>query len=320
MEPLILGDKTPPRLVSLVIPCFNESNSLRHLFDALTRLAADIYKKFELKTEFVFVNDGSTDNTGELLDRFIKIYNGRVIHFTRNFGQQAAIAAGYIYSKGDLIVTLDADLQDPPEVVLTMIEMYLHSEVDVVLAKRRNRQKDSAFKRQTAKLFYKFIKFFSDLPLEEEVADFRLIDARAKKILLGYKNFRFWRGLIMHPGFKYKVVYYNRMPRAAGESHYTLKKMALLALDAIWNFGSVKLVGGLVGVYFLTIFWVKRAYHAFPLNYVAIAFLDFISALLSSIVILFFGLALFKIVEASRNFPPFIIRKIVEGTFKHPTK
>ena len=196
MKPLILGPKARPKLVSLVIPCFNEAKGLRHLFDALTQLATNIRGKFGLDTEFIFIDDGSTDKTGELLDSFIKVYSGRVIHFTRNFGQQAAIAAGYIFAKGDIIVTLDADLQDPPEVVLTMIDTYLTSDVEVVLAKRRNRQKETFFKRQSAKLFYKVIKFFSDLPLEEEVADFRLVDARAKKVLLEYKNFRFWRGLI----------------------------------------------------------------------------------------------------------------------------
>ncbi len=313
MKPLILGPKARPKLVSLVIPCFNEAKGLRHLFDALTQLATNIRGKFGLDTEFIFIDDGSTDKTGELLDSFIKVYSGRVIHFTRNFGQQAAIAAGYIFAKGDIIVTLDADLQDPPEVVLTMIDTYLTSDVEVVLAKRRNRQKETFFKRQSAKLFYKVIKFFSDLPLEEEVADFRLVDARAKKVLLEYKNFRFWRGLIMHPGFNHKVVYYNRKPRAVGETHYTLKKMLLLALDALWNFGSIKLIVVFTGVYFLTVLWIKRAYHVFPVDFMALAFLDLVSALLSALVVLFMGIMLFKLIEFGRNFPPFVIRNIIEG-------
>ncbi len=219
-------------VVSLVIPCYNEELVLSFLFQELIKLEKSINKSFG-KVEYIFVNDGSQDKTAEMLNSFIKKHEGVVVHFSRNFGHQTALEAGYHYATGDAIITLDADLQDPPEVVLKMLEKF-NDGYDVVLGQRNERKVDTLFKKYSALAFYKFINFMTGMNIPENVADFRLISRRVRDELLKLKEpKKYWRGLVIYVGFNRTIVKYKREKRVAGTTHYPLIKMFKFAFDAV---------------------------------------------------------------------------------------
>ena len=214
------------KLISVVIPMYFEEENV---MDCYTRLG---YVLKNREYELIFVNDGSTDRTLPLLEELAeKDKRVKVISFSRNFGHQMAVSAGIEHARGDGVVLIDADLQDPPEVILEMIAKWEEG-YDVVYGKRAKREGESAFKKVTAKLFYRFLDKMSDVKIPRDTGDFRLMDRKVVNALLAMpeKN-RFIRGMVSWVGFRQTAVTYVRNPRLKGETKYPLKKMLKFAMD-----------------------------------------------------------------------------------------
>lgn len=219
--------------LSVVVPIHNEERNIEELFKRLL----PILKNYLY--ELILVDDGSSDLSYALLKKeAIKNKQIKVLSFMRNFGHQVALSCGYSYATGDCVITIDADLQDPPEIIPEMIRKWQNG-ADIVYAKRKKRD-DSLFKRVTAYCFYRFLNFLSDIPIPTDVGDFRLQDKRVNDFLKALpEHNKFYRGLAAWGGFREEVVEFNREKRHAGTTHYTLSKMINFALDGIVSF-SVK--------------------------------------------------------------------------------
>ncbi len=219
--------------LSLVIPIYNEEEVLPQLDVRLKELL----QKLGVDTEVVFVNDGSKDKSIEILRRMAEQEpRYRVLGFSRNFGHQRAITAGMEKSRGRAVVVMDADLQDPPEVILEMMAKWREG-YDVVYGRRRSREGETAFKLFTAKLFYRVFAAMIPIEVPLDTGDFRLMSRRVVTTMRGLREtHRFVRGLVAWVGFKQIAVEYDRAARAAGETKYPLKKMLAFALDGIASF------------------------------------------------------------------------------------
>jgi len=221
---------------SVVVPAYNEESLIEESYRRLKKVMDSINEPYEL----IFVNDGSFDRTLEILMRICENdKNVKLISFSRNFGHQTAITAGMDNAKGDAVIVIDADLQDPPEVILKMIEKWKEG-YDVVYGKRAKRNGESFFKLFTAKVFYRLLKSLTNVDIPVDTGDFRLIDRKVCDVMNSMKSIkeknRYIRGLISWVGFKQIGVDYIRDPRLAGETKYTLKKMLKLAMDGITSF------------------------------------------------------------------------------------
>ncbi len=225
-----------PTLLSVVAPVYNEEE-LVELFVARAAAAVSDYPY-----ELVIVNDGSSDRTAELLDRIAaEDPRVRVVHLSRNFGHQAALTAGLEHAAGDVVAMIDADLQDPPELIPKMVGEWERGN-DVVFAVRKRREGETAFKLATASWFYKLFDKLAQVDLEPNSGDFRLLDRRALDALLSMtERSRFLRGMTVWVGFQQTAVEYERDARHAGETKYTLRKMLRFSLDAIASFSHLPL-------------------------------------------------------------------------------
>ncbi|KKO52901.1 glycosyltransferase family 2 protein [Paenibacillus sp. DMB20] len=223
------------KCVSVVVPAYNEEEVIRQCYRALTDVMVDTGYTYEL----VFVNDGSKDRTLSILDELAR-QDGhvRIVDFARNFGHQAAVTAGINQSKGDCVVIIDADLQDPPKVIPRMLEKWEEGH-DVVYGKRKKRKGETLFKRASASLFYRFLQRMSDTSIPRDTGDFRLIDRKVVHVFnrMTEQN-KFIRGIISWIGFNQTFVEYDRDERAAGETKYPLRKMISFASDGIFSFSS----------------------------------------------------------------------------------
>ena len=192
--------------------------------------------------ELVIVNDGSSDSTPALLDRIAAADpRVRVIHLSRNFGHQAALTAGLEHARGDVVVMLDADLQDPPELIPDMVARWSQG-AEVVYAVRKERSGETAFKLATASWFYRLFNKLAQVDLEPNSGDFRLLDRRALDALLTMtERSRFLRGMTVWVGFNQTAISYERDARHAGETKYTVRKMLRFSLDAIASFSHLPL-------------------------------------------------------------------------------
>ena len=235
-EPAQRASGRPLNLLSVVAPVYNEEE-LIELFVQRTCAALADYR-FEL----ILVNDGSADRTPELLDRIAaRDTRVRVVHLSRNFGHQAALTAGLEHAIGNAVAMIDADLQDPPELIPSMVEHWQQG-ADVVYAVRREREGESAFKLATASWFYKLFNMLTQVDLEPNSGDFRLLDRRALDALLSMtERSRFLRGMTVWVGFRQTAISYERDARHAGETKYTLRKMLRFSLDAIASFSHLPL-------------------------------------------------------------------------------
>lgn len=216
--------------ISLVVPCFNEQETVEKFYET----AIPVLKKTKMDYEVIFVNDGSRDATIEKLtalsqnDACVK-----VINFSRNFGQQSAILAGFRNSSGDCVVELDCDLQDPIEVVLEMLEKWKQG-FDVVHGRRRARHGESFFKKFTAKIYYKFLAKICNYEMPRNTGDFKLLDRKVVDVICNMSEHeKYLRGLESWVGFNQTFVDFDRAERVAGQTHYTLKKMVNLAKAGI---------------------------------------------------------------------------------------
>ncbi len=223
-------------LLSVVAPVYNEEQLIELFVERACAALGDY--TFEL----VLVDDGSSDATLELLDRLAdQDPRVRVVHLSRNFGHQAALTAGLEHAIGDVVAMIDADLQDPPELIPTMIEQWQQGS-DVVYAVRKQREGETAFKLATASWFYKLFDKLAQVDLEPNSGDFRLLDRAALNALLAMtERSRFLRGMTVWVGFTQTAVPYERDARHAGETKYTLRKMLRFSLDAIASFSHLPL-------------------------------------------------------------------------------
>jgi dolichol-phosphate mannosyltransferase len=229
------------KLISIIVPCFNEQEVFvetnRRLKAVMSQLPIEQYQY-----EIIYVNDGSTDQTLSLIKQALsEDKHLKCLSFSRNFGHQIAITAGLDACKGDAAVVIDADLQDPPSVILEMINLW-EKGYDVVFGKRKDRVGESSFKLLTAKYFYKLINRLSDVDIPRDTGDFRLMDRNAlNQFLQMRESYRFVRGMVAWIGFNQTFVEYDRESRFAGQTKYPLKKMLRLASDAILSFSNTPL-------------------------------------------------------------------------------
>lgn len=219
--------------ISIVAPVWNEADSLPEF---LVRIS-EVMGKSKLSWELIVVDDGSTDSSTQiLLKQAEKEKHIRPILFARNFGHQIAVTAGLDYSRGDAVVIIDADLQDPPEVIPELIAKWKEG-YEVVYAVRKERKGESFFKRITAKFFYRLINRITAIDIPLDTGDFRLMDRRVVDVLNQMReHHRFLRGMSAWVGFKQIGVPYERAARFAGQTHYTLRNMLRLASTAITGF------------------------------------------------------------------------------------
>ena len=231
--------------ISLVVPMYYEEKVVQECYKRLTEVLSKI-EKYDY--EIIFINDGSKDKTLELLEEIAKKdFNVKILSFTRNFGHQAAVTAGLKYVSGDAIVIMDADLQDPPELIPDMLK-YWEQGNQVIYGKRKSRKGESTFKLLTAKMFYKTLNALTDVEIPKDTGDFRLVDREVVDVInqLPEHN-KFLRGLFSWVGFKQIAYEYERKERFAGKTKYPLKKMLKLASDGIISFSTkpLKILGGL---------------------------------------------------------------------------
>lgn len=239
-------------LISIIIPCFNEEKVIQ---ETIRRLQNCIKKINNYNFEIIFVDDGSKDNTFELLEK--KSFSDKkikVISFSRNFGHQAALSAGIDYCNGDAAIIMDADLQDPPELIEEMLQKWSDGN-KVVYGKRIERKNESFFKKFTAKYFYIILNRLSETPIPPDTGDFRLIDKVIIDILkIMPENQKFYRGLIAWCGFKQTAIEYSRDERFAGDTKYPLIKMIQFSIDGIVSFSTKPLrVITIIGFFIATI-------------------------------------------------------------------
>lgn len=219
--------------LSVVVPCYNEELSVERFYQEATAVFSGQAFDYEL----IFVDDGSSDNTllklGELAKADAKV---KVLSFSRNFGQQAAIICGFRASTGDAVVEMDCDLQDPVEVVLEMVKRFEEG-FEVVHGRRLSRKGESRFKKSTAKAYYKFLNKITTSKIPQNTGDFKLLSRRVCDIIceLSEKG-KYLRGLESWVGFKQTFVDFERHARQEGETKYTLKKMVRLAKDGVISF------------------------------------------------------------------------------------
>lgn len=226
------------KTLSFVLPVYNESANLGQFYRQLLKV---LEKMPKYRFELIFINDGSSDNSTDKL-RALQSKDKRVvvIEFSRNFGHQMAVTAGLDFARGDAIIIMDTDLQDPPAVCIDLVKKW-ESGYQVVYAKRRSR-KDPIAKRTSAFIFYKLLNRLSDIEIPTNTGDFRLLDRQVAEELKKFKERdRFIRGLVSFVGFNQTAVLFDRQERFKGSSGYSFRKMWNLALDGILGFSSTPL-------------------------------------------------------------------------------
>lgn len=224
--------------LSVIVPCFNEAEVIEHTHRRLSTALEGITPDYEI----IYVDDGSRDRTAELLR---DVQNGsaqaKVVRLSRNFGHQIAVSAGLEYARGQAVVLIDADLQDPPEVIGRMLEKWQEG-YQVVYGRRTDRSGETKFKLWTATAFYRFINRLSEVPIPLDTGDFRLMDRVVVDALLRMRErHRLLRAMTSWVGFNQTAVPYSRAERFAGTSKYSLRKMLTLALDGIVSFSAIPL-------------------------------------------------------------------------------
>ncbi len=233
---LFSKDMSMPKTLSIIIPVYNEEASIRPFLDRIRPVLVEVGDLVgtNFRSELIFVNDGSHDTTKALLTAVAKRDEDvKLINLSRNFGKEAALFAGLSDSSGDAIIPIDVDLQDPPELIVNLVEHWL-SGAKVVNAQRIDRDNESIFKRASAGLFYRFYNSIADLPIPANVGDFRLLDREAVDVVIQLtENSRFNKGLFSWIGFEVATVEYVREKRTAGDTKWSLLKLWSLAVDGI---------------------------------------------------------------------------------------
>ena len=223
------------KLLSLVVPAFNEEEAMEQSFERTYRAMSSIGYPFEI----IYIDDGSRDRTWEIISRLAREHEEvKALRFSRNFGHQLAVTAGMDEAKGDAVIIMDADLQDPPEVIADMVKAWEQG-ADIAYGKRMHRKGETAAKKFTAWCYYRLLNMMSAHPIPLDTGDFRLLDkAVADEFKVLREHNRFLRGMSAWLGYNAVPVEYVREERCAGKTKYTLKKMLRLAADGIFGFSS----------------------------------------------------------------------------------
>ena len=217
--------------ISIIIPAYNEEEVAQECYN---RLEEVLNKLNNYENEIIFINDGSKDKTLEILTKLAnQNENVKIVSFSRNFGHQAAVTAGLKYVTGDVILIIDADLQDPPELLPEMLKLWEEGN-EVIYGERKTREGESRFKLFTAKMFYKTLNALSDVEIPKNTGDFRLVDRKVVDTINSLpEHNKFLRGLFSWVGYRQYAFKYERKERFAGKTKYPLKKMLKLAADGI---------------------------------------------------------------------------------------
>ncbi len=302
--------------ISIIIPAYNEEESLPLLYDRLKKLMDDM-KDYEF--EILFVNDGSKDKTIEIIKDF-RSKDERIcyVDFSRNFGKEIAMIAGLDYATGDCVIFMDADLQDPPELIPELVK-YWEEGYDDVYAKRRSRKGETWLKKFTSKMYYRVLQHLTKVEIQEDTGDFRLLDRRCvnalKKLRESQRN---TKSMFSWIGYKKKEVLYDRDPRVAGTTKWNYKKLIDLAIDGITSFTTSPLRLAtyvaiptfiVLFVYFVYViikcFVIHQAIQAFQAIILLILFFSGIQILLFGII----GEYLGRIFNETKNRPLYLVNE-----------
>jgi len=298
---------------SIIAPVFNEKDCL----DVLYTRVSEVMDGYGEPWELVLIDDGSTDGSTEIMRRLSDKDNRiRCIYFARNFGHQIAVSAGMDHALGDAVVVIDADLQDPPHVILDLIRKWKEG-YEVVYAVRKERDGESWFKKTTASLFYRLIDKIADVRIPLDTGDFRLYDRKVINVMKQMpEKHRFLRGMSSWIGFKQIGVEYHREERYAGTSHYPLKKMLKLALTAITGFSTVPLQLAIwAGCFFSGIAVIAYIINLFTHGGQGATISVFF---MGGIILIFLGIIgeyIGRIYEESKNRPLYITREISKSVY-----
>ncbi len=310
-----------PIVYSLVAPVFNEAETLRQFYSRAMSALEDLEQPFEL----LLVNDGSSDGSDRIMRELqMRDSRVRVIELSRNFGHQAAITAGLAQARGQAVIIIDSDLQDPPELILEMAERWKEG-LEVVYAQRAARAGETRFKLFTAALFYRLIGRLTDVNIPRDTGDFRLLDRKVVDALVELpEKHRFMRGLSAWVGFRQGAVRYERAERYAGSTKYPLRKMLRFAMDAVTGFSymplqlATSLGFSLAGLSLLAIL-VTALLRLVAGVVVAQATALMLALLLGGIQLIFLGVIgeyLGRIYDEVRQRPLYIVRDVLESPVK----
>ena len=302
--------------ISIIIPAYNEEEALPALMERSTKFADDT-KDYDF--EFLFVNDGSKDRTIELIKEY-REKDKRVcyVDFARNFGKETAMKAGIDYATGDAVVFLDADLQDPPEIITEMIK-YWEEGYDDVYAQRKSRKGETWMKKFTSKMYYKVLQDLTNVPIQKDTGDFRLLDRRCVNALkVMNESQRNSKSMFSWIGYKKKAIFYDRDPRVAGKTKWNYSKLINLAIDGITSFTTSPLrISTFIAiptflvlfVYFVYViaksFIVHQPIQAFQATILLILFFSGIQIMLFGIV----GEYLGRIFNETKNRPLYLVNE-----------
>lgn len=302
--------------ISIIIPAYNEEEALPALMDRITKFADDT-KDYDF--EFLFVNDGSKDRTIDLIKEY-REKDKRVcyVDFARNFGKETAMKAGIDYATGDAVVFLDADLQDPPEIITEMIK-YWEEGYDDVYAQRKSRKGETWMKKFTSKMYYKILQDLTNVPIQKDTGDFRLLDRRCVNALkVMNESQRNSKSMFSWIGYKKKAIFYDRDPRVAGKTKWNYSKLINLAIDGITSFTTSPLrISTFIAIptflvlfiYFIYViaksFIVHQPIQAFQATILLILFFSGIQIMLFGIV----GEYLGRIFNETKNRPLYLVNE-----------
>lgn len=239
------------KLLSIVVPCYNEEQALPFFYEEITRLSDKMSKNYNLNFEYIFVDDGSKDKTSEILkDMATNDSRVKFISFSRNFGKEAGLLAGLENAKGDYVAVMDADLQDPPHLLEEMYQSLTSDDYDCAAARRVTRKGEPPIRSWFAKMFYKIINKISSADIMDGARDFRLMKRNVVDAILSMKEYnRFSKGIFGWVGFKTKWIDYENVERVAGDTKWSFTKLLFYSIDGIVAFSTLPLsLSALLGI------------------------------------------------------------------------
>lgn len=241
------------KTLSIVVPCYNEEESLPLFYDEIVKIAQQMHELYEVEFELIFIDDGSTDNTLSVI-RTLSSKDNRIHYksFSRNFGKEAGIFAGLKAATGDLVAMMDADLQDPPELLKQMYEGIVTEDFDCVATRRCDRKGEPPIRSFFARCFYRLINRISKAQLVDGARDYRLMTRQMVNAIISLEEYnRFSKGIFSWVGFKTKWLEYENVERVVGETKWSFWKLFLYSLDGIFAFSTVPLaISSIMGILF----------------------------------------------------------------------
>ncbi|MGX1236983.1 glycosyltransferase involved in cell wall biosynthesis [Bradyrhizobium japonicum] len=311
------GKPCEPIFLSIVVPCYNEQDGIPELIKRCRQSASE---SFGDSYEIVLVDDGSSDRTWHVISEQTQ-QNGRIvgIKLSRNFGHQVALTAGLSAVNGELVLVIDADLQDPPELLPEMMKVMKQTSADVVYGQRKKRSGESWFKKKSASVFYRLLKRATDITIPIDAGDFRLMTRRVADLVAQMpERDRFIRGMVASVGFKQVPIFYDRQARFAGTTKYPLSKMLRFAIDAFLGYSMVLLrVSSISAVLLLVAILAVSGYSLYSWLYLEVV-PGWTSLMISLLVVSFFQLASLSIISeyvgriylSTKERPLFIIDQV----------